>query len=294
VKKACRYEPDLNPTYQEMAEYYGLAVIPARVRRPRDKAKVEVGVQVVERWILARLRNRTFFSLAELNRAIAKLLVELNDRPIQHLEKTRRELFEAVDRPALRPLPERPYEYATFKTCRVNIDYHVAFEKHFYSVPYTLIHEEVRVRATEHMLEIFHKSRPEPVALHPRSALPGRYSTHPAHMPPKHQKAAEWSADRLLRWAGEIGPQTAQLVQTIISNRRHPEQAFRSCLGILRLSSQVSSAHMETACQIALQARLLNYSAFKDILEHLPASTKKETPSPLPAHENIRGQSYYQ
>jgi len=294
VKKACRYEPDLNPTYQEMAEHYGLAVIPARVRRPRDKAKVEVGVQVVERWILARLRNWTFFSLAELNRAISKLLLELNDRQMEHLEKTRRELFEEVDRPALRPLPEKPYEYATFKTCRVNIDYHIEFEKHLYSVPYTLIHEEVRVRATENMLEIFHKSKPEPVALHPRSSLPGRYSTQTAHMPPKHQKMAEWSGERILTWAGEIGPQTARLVQAILAARRHPEQAFRSCLGILRLSSQASPAQMETACQIALQARLLNYSGFKDILEHLPASTKKDSLSPLPAHENIRGGNYYQ
>ena len=294
VKKACRYEPDLNPTYQEMAEHYGLAVIPARVRRPRDKAKVEVGVQVVERWILARLRNRTFFSLAELNRAIQKLLLELNDRRMEHLEKTRRELFEEVDRPALRPLPEKPYEYATFKNCRVNIDYHVEFEKHFYSVPYILIHEEVRLRATEHLVEIFHKSKPEPVALHPRSALPGRYSTQTAHMPPKHQKTTEWSGDRILSWAGKIGPQTVQLVQAILAARRHPEQAFRSCLGILRLSGQASPPQMETACQIALQAHLLNYSSFKDILEHLPASTKNDTHSPLPAHENIRGETYYQ
>jgi transposase len=293
VKKASRYEPDLNPTYQEMAEYYGLAVIPARPYRPRDKSKVEVGVQVVERWILARLRNHTFFSLAELNRTIAKLLQELNDRPMEHLEKTRRQLFAEVDQPALRPLPEKPYEYATFKICRVNIDYHVEFEKHFYSVPYALIHEEVRVRATEHMLEIFHKSRTEPVALHPRSSVPGRYSTQTAHMPPKHQKTAEWSEERLVRWSAEIGPQTAQLVQAIISHRRHPEQAFRSCLGILRLSSQASAAQMEAASQVALQAHLLNYSAFKDILEHLSAS-KKDIPSPLPAHENIRGQSYYQ
>ena len=294
VKKACRYEPDLNPTYQEMAEYYGLAVIPARVRRPRDKSKVEVGVQVVERWILARLRNHTFFSLAELNRAIAKLLQEINNRRMEHLEKTRRELFVEVERPALRPLPEKPYEYATFKTCRVNIDYHVEFEKHFYSVPHTLIHEEVRVRATEHMLEIFHKSKPEAVALHPRRSLPGRYSTQTAHMPPKHQKTAEWSAERLLRWAAEIGPQTAQLIQAILSNRRHPEQAFRSCLGILRLSSQRSPLHMETASQIALQARLLNYSSFKDTLEHLPLYTKPEPAAPLPTHENIRGETYYQ
>jgi len=294
VKKACRYEPDLNPTYQEMAEYYGLAVIPARVIRPRDKAKVEVGVQVVERWILARLRNRTFFSLAELNRAILKLLEEINYRQMEHLEKSRRELFEELDQPALRSLPEKAFEYATTKTTRVNIDYHVEFDKHFYSVPYTLIHEEVRIRATEHMLEIFHKSKREPVALHPRNGLPGRYSTQTAHMPPKHQKAAEWSGERLTRWAGEIGPQTSQLIQAILASRRHPEQAFRSCLGILRLSSHVSRLQMETACQMALQAKLLNYRGFKEILEHLPPSVNQDLLSSLPTHENIRGETYYQ
>ena len=294
VKKPCRYEPDLNPTYQEMAEYYALAVIPARVRKPRDKAKVEVGVQVVERWILARLRNRTFFSLAELNRAILKLLEELNHRQMEQLEKSRRELFEELDQPVLRPLPEKPFEYATTKTTRVNIDYHVEFEKHFYSVPYTLIHEEVRIRATEHMLEIFHKSKVQPVAIHPRSRVPGRYSTQPAHMPPKHQKAAEWSGERLTRWAGEIGSQTSQLIQAILASRRHPEQAFRSCLGILRLSNQVSRLQMETACQMALQAKLLNYRGFKEILEHLPPSVNQDVLSSLPTHENIRGETYYQ
>jgi len=294
VKKACRYEPDLNPTYQEMAEHYGLAVIPARVVRPRDKSKVEVGVQVVERWILARLRNRTFFSLAELNRAILKLLEEINHRQMEHLEKSRRELFEELDRSALRPLPEKPFEYATTKTTRVNIDYHVEFEKHFYSVPYTLIHEEVRIRATEHMLEIFHKSSVLPVATHPRSSVPGRYSTRPADMPPKHQKATEWSGERLTRWAGEIGPQTSQLIQAILASRRHPEQAFRSCLGILRLSSHVSRLQIETACQMALQSKLLNYRDFKEILENLPPSVNQEVLPSLPTHENIRGETYYQ
>jgi transposase len=294
VKKACRYEPDLNPTYQEMAEYYGLAVIPTRVVRPRDKAKVEVGVQVVERWILARLRNRIFFSLAELNQAILKLLEEINQRQMEHLEKSRLELFEELDQPVLRSLPEKPFEYATTKTTRVNIDYHVEFDKHFYSVPYTLIHEEVRIRATEHLLEIFHKSQVLPVATHPRSSVPGRYSTQPAHMPPKHQKAVEWSGERLTHWAGEIGSQTSQLIQAILASRRHPEQAFRSCLGILRLSSQVSRLQMETACQMALQAKLLNYRGFKEILENLPPSMNQEILPSLPTHENIRGKTYYQ
>jgi hypothetical protein len=167
---------------------------------------------VVERWILARLRNRSFFSLAELNRAILKLLEEINHRQMEHLERSRLELFKELDQPVLRSLPEKPFEYATTKTTRVNIDYHVEFDKHFYSVPYTLIHEEVRIRATEHMVAIYHKSKREPVALHPRNGLHGRYSTQTAHMLPKHQKAAEWSGERLTRWAGEIGSQTSQLI----------------------------------------------------------------------------------
>jgi len=292
VKSPCWYDPDLNLTYQEMAEYYGVAVIPARVRKPRDKAKVEVGVQVVERWIMARLRNRTFFSLVELNQAIRPLLKDLNERKMEHLEKSRRELFEELDQPALRPLPEKPYEYATSKTARVNIDYHVDFEKHLYSVPFTLVHEEVRIRASERMVEIYHPSQREPVAVHPRSHVPGRYSTLTAHMPPKHQKAGEWSGERLVRWASEIGPHTAQLIQSILSSRQHPEQAFRSCLGILRLSGQYAHPLMETACQEAYEAKTLNYRGVRAVLEMLqPVSTPQTTP--LPSHENIRGNSYY-
>ena len=204
VTHPSRYEPDLNPTYQEFAEHYGVAVIPARSVHPKDKAKVEVGVQVVERWILARLRNRTFYSLAELNRAIAELLKELNDREMEHLQKSRRQLFEELDQPVLHPLPQEPYEYATWKNARVNIDYHVEFEKHFYSVPYELIHQEIRIRATEHMLEIFHQGKV--VAAHPRSQVAGRYSTQTAHMPEKHQKAGEWTPERLLHWAESYGP----------------------------------------------------------------------------------------
>lgn len=293
VKRACRYEPDLNPTYQELAQHYGVAVIPARVRKPRDKAKVEVGVQVVERWILARLRNQTFFSLAALNSTIAQLLEELNNRPMKHLEKSRKQLFEELDRPALRPLPDRPYEYATWKMARVNIDYHVEFEKHFYSVPYELIHEEVRIRASERMIEIFHKSKPDRVAIHPRSHVPGRYSTQTAHMPLKHQKAGEWTPERLLRWAEDIGPHTRQMIQAILKSRRHPEQAFRSCLGILRLSNQYIRTQLETACQIAREAKTLNYQGVKAVLELLPPTTQSEKPT-LPPHENIRGNSYYQ
>ena len=292
VKSPCWYDPDINQTYQWMAEHYGVAVIPARVKKPRDKAKAEVGVQVVERWISARLRNRTFFSLAELNRAIHPLLEEVNARKMEHLEKSRRELFEELDQPALRPLPELPFEYATSKIARVNIDYHVDFEKHLYSVPFTLIHEEVRIRASERLVEIYHKSQLEAVAVHPRSSVPGRFTTLTAHMPPKHQKAGEWTGERLERWAAEMGPHTAQLIGAILASRRLPEQAFRSCLGILRLSSQYSHALMETACLDACQSKTFNYRGVKAILEMLQPVSTPQT-APMPAHENIRGNTYY-
>jgi transposase len=293
VKSPCWYDPDLNQTYLDLAQHYGVAILPARVRKPRDKAKVEVGVQVVERWILARLRNRAFFSLAELNRAIRQLLEELNHRPMEHLEKSRRALFEELDQPALRPLPARPLEYASYKTARVNIDYHVEFEKHFYSVPHTLIHEEVRVRATERMVELYHPRKREPVAIHPRSSVPGRYSTQTEHMPENHQKVGEWNAERLTRWAAEIGPHTAALVQAILASRQHPEQAFRSCLGILRLSGKYNHEQMELACQIARDAQTLTYRSLKAVLDTLPPLSVPET-TPLPTHENIRGNAYYQ
>jgi len=219
---------------------------------------------------MARLRNRTFFSLVELNQAIRPLLKDLNERKMEHLEKSRRELFEELDQPALRPLPEKPYEYATSKTARVNIDYHVDFEKHLYSVPFTLVHEEVRIRASERMVEIYHSSQREPVAVHPRSHVPGRYSTQTIHMPPKHQKAGEWSGERLVRWASEIGPHTAQLIQSILSSRQHPEQAFRSCPGHLAACpANMLIPSWKTACQAAHEAKTLNYRGVKAVLEML-------------------------
>jgi len=293
VKSPCWYDPDINQTYLEWAQWYGVAVLPAPVKKPRAKAKVENAVLVVERWILARLRNRTFFSLADLNRVIRELLTELNNKPMQITKKSRREEFEKIDFPALHPLPARPYEYATYKMARVNIDYHIEYEKHFYSVPFTLIHEEVRIRATENMLEIFHKSQREAVANHPRSSALGRYSTQTAHMPIKHQKMGEWNAERILRWAEQTGPETAQFIQALLVSRQHPEQAFRCCLGILRLSTRHSAVQMETACQSAYEGRVFSYRGVKDLLENQPALSPSE-PIQLPLHENIRGTTYYQ
>jgi transposase len=293
ITKPNYYEPDINPAYQELAEHYQFAVLPTRIKKPKDKGKVENGVQNVERWVIAPLRKRTFFSLAALNQAIREQLDQLNNKVMLAVGRSRRAEFEDIDQPNLRPLPEKPYEYAVRKTTRVNIDYHVDFEKHLYSVPFTLIHEEVRIRASERMVEIYHSSQREPVAVHPRSNVPGRYSTQTAHMPSKHQKAGEWTEERLVRWASEIGPHTSQLIQSILSSRQHPEQAFRSCLGILRLSGQYAHPLMESACQEAYQDKTLNYRGVKAVLERLQPVSTSQTP-PLPSHENIRSNSYYQ
>lgn len=293
VKHPCRYEPDLNPTYQDLAEHYGVAVIPTRVRKPKDKAKVEVGVQVVERWILARLRNRTFFNLADLNQAVRELLEELNTRPMQHLERSRRALFEELDQPALKPLPERPYEFATWKKARVNIDYHIEFEKHYYSVPYTLIHKEVYVRATQSIIEVFHNNRR--VASHRRAKSPGRHTTLSEHMPPAHQKYLDWSPERLTRWTQKIGPHTTQLVQVLLDSRKHPQQAYRSCLGLLRLGSRYGEERLEAACRRALSAGIHSYKGVKSILDAKLDHVEPEEPSTFvpQTHENVRGQTYY-
>ena len=291
VKDPCYYDPELNPSYQELAEHYGVVVLPARVRKPRDKAKVEVGVQVVERWIMARLRNQTFFSLTELNRSIQALLAELNGRPMAHLGQSRHELFETMDRPALNPLPEKPYEFVQHKIVRVNVDYHVEYDKHYYSVPHRLIHEEVHLRATEHLVEIYHKSQKDPVVVHPRSRSAGRHTTCKEHMPVNHQKQQEWSPERFLKWADQIGPHAKSFIQATLGARRHPEQAYRTCLGVLGLARKHSNERLDEACRQALSAKLLAYGEVKDILDHLP------TPDPAlatpPAHPNLRGNDYF-
>ena len=289
VKSPNRYEPELNPSYQELAEYYHVAVLPARVRKPRDKAHVENSVQNVERWVLAPLRNRTFFSVAEANHAIEPLVQALNQKEMQHLGKSRKELFEELDHPALRTLPERPYEYAAWKTAKVNIDYHIAFEGHFYSVPYALVRQEVRVRATETLVAIFHKG--EQIAVHPRSQAQGRFSTRTEHMPANHQFISAADGDWFLREAAKIGPQTTTYLTALLNSRSIPQHAYRSCLGILDLARKYTQPQMETACQVLLTAKLFSYRDVKSELERLGANPPETT---LPAHENVRGSSYYQ
>jgi transposase len=260
------------------------------VRKPRDKAHAENAVQNVERWILAPLRNRTFFSIGEANRALAPLLKELNQRKMKHLGKSRQELFEELDQPALLPLPERPYEFATWKNAKVNIDYHVAFEGHYYSVPHHLLRQEVRIRASETMLAIFLHG--EQVALHPRSSAQGRFSTRAEHMPPNHRFVLNADADWFQREAKKFGPQTLAYVQAMLRSRRYPQHAYRSCLGILNLARKSPLPKLEKACQTLLEADLLSYRDLKSELARLEA--EKTPPKPLPEHENLRGSTYYQ
>jgi len=294
VKSPCFYDPELNRAYQELAEHYGAAVLPARVRRPRDKAKAEAGVQGVERWILAPLRNRRFFSLYELNQALWELLADYNRRPFYKLESCRQSLFEQLEKPALRPLPAQPYEFAEWRKARVSVDYHVEVERHYYSVPYQLLRQQVEVRITAQVVEIFHRG--QRVASHLRSTLRGHHTTIAEHMPHNHREYLEWSPSRLTRWAQQIGPATAAVVEQILNSRAHPQQGYRACLGILRLGKPCS-ARLEAACQRALAIGALSYRSINSILKHgleaqpLPATSASST-SPI-AHANIRGAQYY-
>jgi len=294
VSRACRYEPDVNPTYQDLATHYGVAVIPARAVKPRDKAKVEVGVQVVERWILARLRKRTFFSLAELNEAIRDLLVGLNDRPFKKLPGSRRSVFLEVERPVLRALPITPYEYADWKKAKVNIDYHVEVDGHYYSVPYQLVGETLDVRLTARTIECFSKEKR--VASHGRSREKGRHTTVAEHMPRAHREHAEWTPERVVRWAGETGPSVAAVVKRIMESRIHPQQGFRPSLGILRLGKRYGSDRVEAACRRALACEAISFRSIKSILEKgLDRQPLVAPPPDVPpiAHENIRGAGYF-
>jgi transposase len=289
-----RYEPELNPTYAEMAAHYDVAILPTRVAKPRDKAKVEVSVQVVERWILARLRNQRFFSLDELNRAIAELLPLLNERPFKKLPGCRRELYEQLDRPALKPLPAQRYVFGTWKKVRVNIDYHIELERHYYSVPYQLVKQQLEARLSAHTVELFHRGRR--VASHRRSFKPGGYTTATAHMPRPHREYAEWTPRRLVEWANKTGPATGELIGQILAHRRHPQQGFRSCLGILRLGKSYGEARLEAACVRALRIGAASYKSIESILKHgLDQQPLPEPASPASTrnHDNLRGPKYY-
>ncbi len=294
VNKAHRYEPRLNRTYRGMGEHYGVAILPARPKKPRDKAKAEAGVLLVERWILARLRHLQVFCLSDLNEAIGELLKPLNARPFQKLPTCRRELFETLDRPAMRPLPPRPYEYAEWKTVRVHMDYHVEIERHYYSVPYQLIKEQLQARITANTVELLHKGRR--VASHLRSRRRGGHTTVTAHMPRGHRAQAEWTPQRLIRWAGQVGASTAALVERIMAARPHPEQGFRSCLGIMRLGERYTENRLEAACRRAIALGSYSYKSVAAILKN--GLDRKPLPPRTPElpnidHHNLRGPGYF-
>ncbi|MBM4448875.1 MAG: IS21 family transposase [Chloroflexi bacterium] len=295
VSKACKYEPELNPTYADMAEHYGCAVIPARPRKARDKAKVEVGVLIAKRWILSVLRKRTFYSLAELNDAIRECLERLNTRPMRRLGKSRRELFEAMERPNALPLPARPYEYAEWLKARVGFNYHVDVDDHSYSVPYKLLHEKLDIRLTTTTIEAFRKG--ERVAAHARSYIKGGYTTLPEHMPPEHRAYAEWSPSRLINWATKTGPATAQLVEKVMAGRPYPEQAYKACMGIIHLDRHYLPERVEAAAARALKYNACSYRSMKAILAAgLDRQDERDNGGQmgLPLHQNIRGKEYYQ
>ena len=294
VAKPCRYEPDLNPTYQEMAAHYGVGVLPARPRKPRDKAKVEAGVQIAERWIIAALRHRRFFSLGELNLAIRELLEKLNQRPFKKREGSRHSLFLEVERPALRPLPAERFDLSVWSQATVNIDYHIQFERSFYSVPYSLARRSVEVRATPTTIEIFHKG--QRVASHLRARKPYTAVTNTEHRPASHRAHLDWPPSRMIQWAHTVGPRTAEMVEKILEAFPHPEMGYRSCLGIMRLGQRYPATRVEAAAERALLTGAVSYKSLDSILRrHLDQQPlNPPAPRPLPGHDNIRGAAYFE
>ena len=290
VTKANFYEPDLNPTYHELSMHYGVAVIPARVRKPRDKGLGENAVLQVERWVLAPLRKECFFSMQDLNKAMRSRLAWLNDRERTNQTPSRRAVFEQYEKSALQPLPGYPFEYLEVKQAKVHLDYHVSFKKHLYSVPHQYTHKTVLIRASEHVVEIYCEQKR--IACHVRHDRPG-YSTQKEHMPTNHRWYLDWTPERFAQWARQIGPQTEGLIQTILSSRRHPEQAYRTCLGILKLANSSSPQVLEAACGFALDCNATSYKAVKRILETKKDVLEASSQPELIAHENIRGQNYY-
>ena len=295
VTTANYYEPEINRTYADLASHYGAVVVPARAAHPQDKPKVEVSVQIAQRWILAVLRHRIFFTLADLNDAIRTCLDAINHRPMQAVGVSRRVLFEQLDRPALRPLPSHRYELATWKPCRVNIDYHVEVGHNWYSVPYQLIHEKVEARTTHTTVEVFFKGRR--VASHARRTGRNHYATDPAHMPRSHRAHAEWTPSRLIGWAEQTGPATGRLVAGILERRPHPEQGYRACLGLMRLGRVHGMDRLDAACARAEQLRSYRFRTVEHILtnqqDRLPLDESAPA-RPALTHENLRGATYYE
>jgi len=293
VTKAHRYDPDINTNYQHVGEHYGFAIVPARIVTPKDKAKVENAVGCVARQILAPLRDVTFTSIGEINAAIKPRVDVFNRQSFQKMKTSRYELFEQVDKPALKPLPPEKYHYAQWHHATIHIDYHFVFDDHYYSVPYHYIHHKVEIRATASSVECFYQGKR--IAAHARKSARYKFTTISEHMPPAHRAHAEWSPERIKRWANKIGPSTKQFIEHLIASRAFPQQAFRSCLGILRLGTRFGEARLEKACAIAYQAGATRYKQVETILKNkvdlIPPTTTNA--AQVITHENIRGSHYY-
>lgn len=295
VTRSCRYEPGVQRSFAELGRHYRTTILPARPRSPRDKAKAEVGVQIVQRWVLAKIRNHVFHTLGELNARIRELVVELNARTMRLYRVSRTELFNRIERHALSPLPPDAFEYAEWKKVSLNIDYHIVFDDHYYSAPHTLSQEELWVRVTSTSVEIFHRSTR--VGSYVRSYVKFKHSTTPAHMPTAHQKHAEWTPTRILGWARTVGPMTATLAEAILAERRHPEHGYRSCLGLFRLAKRYGNERVEAACARALTASARSYRHVESILksgfDKAPSLDTESGTSTGVVHENVRGRDYY-
>ncbi|HMK85534.1 MAG TPA: IS21 family transposase [Steroidobacteraceae bacterium] len=295
VVGACRYDPAIQRTTADLARHYATTILPARPRSPRDKAKVEAGVLIAERWLLARIRNERFTSLGALNARLAELTAELNGRTMRVYNASRRDLFERIDKPALAPLPTEPFEPTEWKKVSLNIDYHVEFDHHLYSAPHALLHEELWVCATTSVVAIVHGGTR--VASHGRSYVHGGHSTKTEHMPSSHRAHAEWTPTRILSWAQNVGPHTRALCELILREHRHPEWGYRSCLGLFRLAKKYEHARMEAACARALFAGARSYRPVKTILEHgldtQPLPTPERPATAGATHNNVRGRDYY-
>ena len=297
VSKASRYEPDINPTYAEFAEHYGTVIFPARPYRPKDKSRAENGVKLAKRWILFRLRNQAFYTLIELNQAIRVLLDDFNRRIMKKMKKSRRELFELWDKPHALPLPEKRYEFAEWKKAKVQFNYHIAYDNHHYSVPYTLIHKTADIKATRMLVEVYHQGNR--ICCHARSYKEHGYTTVKEHMPERHAKYLDWTPERILTYAGKYGPSVKALVQEVMAQRKFPEQAYKSCMGIIRLENRYSAERLNLACRRALTFKAYSYRSVMNILEKGLDKQESLSLSPSSAiavtrnHENIRGAGYY-
>ena len=294
--RACKYEPDLNPTYQQLAAHYNVTILPARPRKPKDKAKAENGVLIVERWIMAVLRHETFYSLTQLNQRIEELLLRLNTKPFQKLEGDRTQLFNQLDKPALKPLPVQSYQYTYIKLVKVSVDYHIEIDKNYYSVPYALLHKKLEAQVTAQTICIYHKG--QCVAQHHRSYQTRSYSTKTEHMPKAHQDYANWKPERFNNWAEKLGDSVVELVQILLASKEHPQQSYKSCLGLLNLSKSYPNERLNAACKRGIKTGAYRLKNIKAILNN-NLDQQQEKPKQLDLllnidHENLRNKEYYQ